>query len=89
MRRRLESLRGTLTEDEKVIKEKLTRFDRDGIGRVRAEDLAAICAELGSRLSHRELENAILTLDVGEPDPANNPSGVSAIQAKPGFGRPL
>jgi hypothetical protein len=62
--RRLQALRETLTEDEKVLREKFDQYDPDHEGRVNAGDLALICADLGSRLSHSELETAILTLDV-------------------------
>ena len=39
------------------------RADFERQGRIPATDLATICADLGSRLSHQELEGAILTLD--------------------------
>jgi hypothetical protein len=64
VRRRLQTLKGSMTEDEKVIRDKFDRFDADGTGRVAASDVAQLCTELGSRLSHRELESAVLTLDV-------------------------
>lgn len=61
--RRLRSLRGHLMEDEQLIRAKFDRLDVDCRGRVPAADLAVLCAELGSRLSHQELEGAILCLD--------------------------
>lgn len=61
--RRLQALRETLTEDEKLLKDKFEAH-RDASGKVQAKELAAICTELGSRLSHDELEHAILTVDV-------------------------
>lgn len=61
--RRLQELRGHLMEDEQLIRAKFDRLDVDGRNRVPAADLAVVCAELGSRLSHQELEGAILTLD--------------------------
>lgn len=61
--RRLIRLKGHLMEDEELIRAKFDRLDVDRRGRVSAADLAVLCAELGSRLSHQELEGAILTLD--------------------------
>jgi hypothetical protein len=61
--RRLQGLRETLTEDEKVLREKFDQH-KDEHGKVKAAKLATVCAELGSRLSHDELEHAVLTLDV-------------------------
>lgn len=63
VQRRLHELRGHLMEDEQLIRAKFDRLDIHRRGRVPAADLAAVCAELGSRLSHQELEGAILTLD--------------------------
>jgi hypothetical protein len=63
VQKRLRELRGHLMEDEQLIRAKFDRLDIHRRGRVPAADLAAVCAELGSRLSHQELEGAILTLD--------------------------
>lgn len=63
VQKRLRELRGHLMEDEQLIRAKFNRLDIHRRGRVPAADLAAVCAELGSRLSHQELEGAILTLD--------------------------
>lgn len=61
--RRLNKLKGHLMEDEELIRAKFDRLDVDRRGCVPAADLAVLCAELGSRLSHQELEGAILTMD--------------------------
>ena len=47
-----------------VLQGRFQRADRDNKGRIPVADLASICMELGSQLSYRELEGAILTLDV-------------------------
>lgn len=62
--RRLAYLSHSMTEDEKIFKEKFDKYDEEGLGKVSTAQVATICAELGSRLSHRELETAVLSLDV-------------------------
>ncbi|EWM23835.1 calmodulin like myosin light chain [Nannochloropsis gaditana] len=53
----------TTTDPLLLLRAKFDRADIYSQGKIPSTDLAMICAELGSRLSHQELETAILTLD--------------------------
>jgi len=53
----------TIDDPLLLLRSKFARADIYSQGKIPSTDLATICAELGSRLSHQELEGAILTLD--------------------------
>jgi len=62
--KKLATLSHTMTEDEKCFKEKFDKYDEEKNGTVTSAHVVTICEELGSRLSHHELEAAVLSLDV-------------------------
>lgn len=84
--RRLAHLSTTMTEDEKIFKEKFDKYDEEGLGTVSTAQVATICAELGSRLSHHELEAAVLSLDVSMVALDCLDDGVASVHAPPYIG---
>ena len=59
---KLKHLRSSMT-DEAELRAKFAQFDTDRDGRLSSAELATLCADLGSMLSHAELEGAIKLLD--------------------------
>lgn len=49
--------------NEEALRKKFIEFDEDGSGTLSTAELAQLCANLGSNLSHNELEAALFVLD--------------------------
>lgn len=63
---KLRSIRRELSSVDKT-RQTFQQFDEDGDGRLSTTELSRLCHSLGSKLTHSELEAAIVSLDVSAP----------------------